>query len=309
VSRLRRHVHQRRFTQTARQLKLALYHEPNFLAFDFDGKVVLTVHDLSWIRYESAHPADRVRDMNRWFPKSLSRADAVIVVSEFVKQELQSVFGTPARRVQVVPNGVEPLFAPRESKTLQAGLSRFSLEPQGYWLSVGTIEPRKNLETVLDAFAQLPLALRQRMPLVLVGPRGWGSPALQARIDALSETGQVRWLGFLSRDELATVTAGACGLIYPSFYEGFGLPPLEAMASGVPVVVSNVSSLPEVVGTAGILVEPTDSAHIANIMQQLADDPAYHRDRSTAGLEQSRQFSWSRCVNETVEVYTRTLHR
>jgi glycosyltransferase involved in cell wall biosynthesis len=305
---LRRQVHQIRFTRGAKNHGLALYHEPNFLSFQFDGKIVLTVHDLSWIRFESTHPPERVRDMNRWFEGSLRRADKVITVSHFVKQELQAVFGLASERICVVPNGVEPLFAPREIWGTSASLEKFGLLPGRYWLSVGTVEPRKNLATTLDAFASLPADLRKRYPLVLVGPKGWGTDTLQKRIDTLVAQGEVKRLGFLSREDVAVVTAGAFAMVYPSLYEGFGLPPLEAMACGIPVLVSNVSSLPEVVGSAGIQVDPLDTAQLAAEMMRLMQDPAWHLATSKACLNQSHQFSWSRCVAETMQVYSAALN-
>jgi glycosyltransferase involved in cell wall biosynthesis len=305
---LRRLLHQARFTRGAKNHGLALYHEPNFLSFRFDGKIVLTVHDLSWIRFESTHPPERVRDMNRWFEGSLRRADLIIAVSHFVKQEIQSVFGIATERICVVPNGVEPLFTPRQGSEPSTHLDKFGLSPGGYWLSVGTVEPRKNLATTLDAFASLPLNLRKLYPLVLVGPKGWGTTSLQKRIDTLVAQGEVKRLGFLSREDVAAVTAGAFAMVYPSLYEGFGLPPLEAMACGVPVLVSNVSSLPEVVGKAGIQVAPLDAAQLAAEMIHLLQDPAWHLAKAKACLTQSRQFSWSRCVTETIQVYAKALH-
>lgn len=304
---LRRQVHQHRFTQGVKNLGLALYHEPNFLSFDFEGKLVLTVHDLSWIRYPQAHPEERLRKMARWFEPSLKRADHIITVSHFVKQELLEVFGLAENRITVVHNGVEPLFSPQSEQRLQTSLAPLQLKSGAYWLAVGTIEPRKNLETTLAAFCSLSDLERQSKPLVLVGPRGWGAPALQSRIDALVAKGDIRWLGFLAREQLAAVTAGAYGMLYPSLYEGFGLPPLEAMACGVPVIVSNASSLPEVVGTAGLLVEAQDAQALANQMRQLMQDPAHHHQHAQASLVQSQCFSWARCVQETRQVYAQLL--
>jgi glycosyltransferase involved in cell wall biosynthesis len=303
---LRRWLQNARFYQHARKNgkgKFDVYHEPNFLPLRFDGPTVITVHDLSWIRHPETHPEVRVNAMNRYFEPGLRRADAIITDSAFVKQELMQVFGVSERLISVVPLGVESLFQPLQAEQTQTVLVQHQLVHGRYFLAVGTLEPRKNLGLALTAYMQLPERIRCIHPLVLIGMKGWRTTALEEQIAPLIRSGQVRQLGYVSRADLAILVAGAMTLVYPSIYEGFGLPPLEAMACGVPVVCANSSSLPEVVGDAGVLVDPHDDSELARTLTRLTEDEA---ERATLGLlarNRSLQFTWSRCADATLAVY------
>jgi alpha-1,3-rhamnosyl/mannosyltransferase len=169
-------------------------------------------------------------------------------------------------------------------------------------LSVGTLEPRKNLARCIAAFASLPQALRAACPLVIAGGAGWGE-ALPPSAQSLVAAGELRLTGYVDASVLPYLYGGARLLAYPSIYEGFGLPPLEAMACGVPVIASNLSSLPEVVGDAGLLVDPADERAIAEAMRTLLEDPERASALARAGLERARGFSWRRCAEETLAVY------
>ncbi len=300
---IRRAVQSARFRRHAARGGFDLYHEPNFLPLPFDGPLVLTVHDLSWIRYPQAHPPERVAAMERYFEPGLRRADLVIAVSQFVKGEIVERFGLDPARVRAIGEGADAMFTPQDAAATRPTLERLGLRHGGYFLSVGTLEPRKNLQRVLDAYAALPDSLRAEFPLALAGMAGWDTAHTQARIARLVAAGQVRRLGYLPRADLAQVTAGARVLVYPSLYEGFGLPPLEAMACGVPVITSNVSSLPEVVDDAGVLVTPTDTGQIREAMERMAVDADFREDMAARALVRSRDFSWERCAQETVAAY------
>lgn len=280
-----------------------VYHEPNFLAYRFDGPLVLTVHDLSWIRYPETHPPERVRAMHRYFEPSLRAASVVLTVSEFVKQEVIEVFGTPGERIRAIPNGLDPLFVPLSPQQTRAALDPLGLVHGAYFLSVGTLEPRKNLETTLAAYASLPATLRQRIPLVIAGMKGWRTTRIEQLLAPLESSGQARVLGYLERSQLAAVTAGALAMVYPSLYEGFGLPALEAMGCGVPAVASTASSLPEVVGDTGLLADPMDTAGVAAAMQRLAEDQALRDRLGRAALARAAAFTWDRCVADTLQAY------
>lgn len=298
-----RAVQQHYFSRGVSSFKSDLYHEPNFLAYRFDGPSVITVHDLSWIRYPEMHPVERVRAMDKYFEQGLRRASRIITDSLFVKQELVDVFGVNPSNVHPVYLGVEPLFAPLHQEQTKAVLQVKGLVHGKYWLAVGTLEPRKNLQLALCAFMQLPQRERQACPLILVGMKGWNTGKLEQQLQPLIAAGEVRQLGYISREDLAVVMAGAKALIYPSVYEGFGLPPLEAMACGVPVIASNVSSLPEVVGDAGILINPHDVDGLTLALQRLHEDSALRIDLGNAALQRSSTFSWQRCAKETMQVY------
>lgn len=304
---LRRIVQNQRFATHVRRGDFDVYHEPNILPLPFDGPTILTVHDLSWIHYPQMHPVARVKAMNRHFEPGLARASLILTDSEFVKQELVNMFGLAPDSILAVPLGVEPLFHPRSEAVTAATLAQHGLHHGQYLLAVGTLEPRKNLKVALQAFTLLPASLRQRFPLVIVGMKGWHSSSLQAQMAPMLRSGEIRQLGYLSREDLATVIAGALTLIYPSIYEGFGLPPLEAMACGVPVIASNVSSLPEVVGDTGILGDPQDVDALAGAIAKIANNPQERQALSERALARSRQFTWGRCIETTIGAYRRVV--
>jgi alpha-1,3-rhamnosyl/mannosyltransferase len=165
------------------------------------------------------------------------------------------------------------------------------------------LEPRKNLQQALHAFMAMPQAVRRNFPLVLVGMKGWHSEPIEKQMSPLLAAGEIIQLGYLERKDLIRVTAGACALVYPSVYEGFGLPPLEAMASGVPVIASNVSSIPEVVNDTGLLINPDDVDQLTQAMLVMTQAPDMRDQFARRALTGSRKFSWDRCTRETLSVY------
>jgi alpha-1,3-rhamnosyl/mannosyltransferase len=287
--------------------KKTIYHEPAYILKPFPGAAVATIHDLSHIHYPDFHPRERVRFMERQLPKTLIRADFLLTDSEFVRHELVSIFNVRPERVRAIALGADPHFRPRGPEETRAALARHGLEPDGYILAVATREPRKNLDGLLRAFMRLPEKVRKRRPLALAGTRGWRCGELERMIDALEITGEVRRLGYVPAGELPLLYAGATAFAYPSFYEGFGLPPLEAMASGVPVLSSCGSSMAEVVGEAGILVDPHDEEAIAQELEQLLEDAELRRKIAAQGLQRAAMFSWDNCVRGTVGVYRQVL--
>lgn len=296
-------VQQKYFSKGVVSIKPDLYHEPNFLAYEFDGPSVITVHDLSWIRYPHMQPKERVRAMDQYFEPGLRRACRILTDSHFVKQELIDVFSISPHIIHPVHLGVEVQYQPHTSQQTQATLSRLGLIHGRYLLAVGTLEPRKNLQHALQAFMAMPKSLRQQHPLVLVGMKGWNASQLEKQIAPLLAAGEIKQLGYLAREDLTKVTAGACALVYPSVYEGFGLPPLEAMACGVPVIASNVSSIPEVVGDSGLLIDPGNVDQLTQAMLTLSQAPDLRQAYSSRALIRSRQFSWDQCARETLSVY------
>ncbi len=261
------------------------------------------MHDLSWIRYPQTHPIERVRALDRFFGKGLEQASLILTDSSFVRQELMSEFRLPPQRIRVVPLAAGEAFRPAAVAQLEPTLTKYHLTPERYFLSVGTLEPRKNLKIVLQAYERLPTPLRERYPLILAGGSGWKNEALQRLLDPLEARGQVRRLGYLPQADLVALTAGACTLVYPSLYEGFGLPPLEAMSCGVAPVVSNVASLPEVVGDAGIQVDPADVQALTQALRSLAEDDALRSRLGALSLQRASAYSWQRCAAETADAY------
>jgi glycosyltransferase involved in cell wall biosynthesis len=304
---LSRWIQQKTFSYGVKQHKPVLYHEPSFLSYEFDGPTVLTVHDLSWVRYPAAHPPERVRAMNKFFEPSLRRAHQIITDAHFVKQELIEVFGIDEAKIHPIHLAADDVFEPMSDlQTKQALLPR-GLVHGGYWLSVGTLEPRKNLKLLFEAFAQLSPALRKRCPLVVVGMSGWGQQSWLPQMRQMVSAGEVIFTGYLPRQEQAVILAGAKALVYPSLYEGFGLPLVEAMQCGVPVIATNASCLPEVLGGAGVLVDPNDPTDLKERMEGLFDDCAFTDGLAKKGLTRSQDFSWAKCAQQTLDVYEMAL--
>lgn len=293
--------------QLRREGRDVLFHAPNYFVPRFPGRRVSTVHDLSFIRYPEFHPKVRVDFVTRVLKRSLHGLDQIITDSEAVKQEVMDTYGWPAERITAIGLGVDPSFRPRSEAVLAEPLSTYGLRQQGYGLFVGTVEPRKNVDRLLDAYGALPMALRAEWPLVIAGAAGWRSEGTHARILEAQRQGWVKYLSFVPQRDLPALYAGARLFVYPSIYEGFGLPIAEAMASGVPVVTSGVSSMPEVAGGAARLVDPLDVEELREAIAAGLTDEAWRHHAHDAGLKRAAGFSWSACVSQTVEVYRRAL--
>jgi alpha-1,3-rhamnosyl/mannosyltransferase len=281
----------------------ALYHEPNYILKPFSGCSITTIHDLSHIHYPQYHPKERVRFLERELPRTLQRADHIVTDSEFIRNEVIEILGVDAQRVTAIPLGVGGYFHPRSSEEVGSVLDSYRLNYGEYLLTVATLEPRKNLDGLLDAFLRLPEPLRKRYPLIFVGGHGWQSHRLDQRLTDLELKGEVRRLGYVADEHLPALYSGARGFVFPSFYEGFGLPPLEAMASGVPVLTADNSAMAEVVGQAGILIDAENNDDLLVGLERLLTDEKFRQCAVEDGLEQAQKFSWPGCVEKTVKLY------
>ncbi|MBP9800233.1 MAG: glycosyltransferase family 4 protein [Sterolibacterium sp.] len=304
---LRRFFAQRAFQRHLADQHCDLYHEPTLWPLAAPLPLVMTLHDLSHLRYPHTHPAGRRREIERHLEPAVRRAARILVDSDFIGREVQAHFSLPAEKIVVAPLGCGREFHPRPAEQTQATLAALGLNHGRYLLCVGTLEPRKNLALALRAHARLPAALRTRYPLLIVGLYGWGKDPFAGELQTALASGQVRLTGYLDRLRLAELVAGARALIYPSLYEGFGLPVLEAMASGIPVIVSDRASLPEVAGSAGITVDAADETGLSIALQRLIEDEAEWQHRRHAGLQQAATFSWQRCAAQTVAAYRAAL--
>ncbi len=280
-----------------------VYHGPNFYLPPFAGPSVCTFHDLSIFTWAHCHPPERVKYMRKEIALTLKRADMLITDTETTRQEVAAYFSWPLDKIRAVPLACSEDFRPRHLDELSSTLISQGLTFQGYSLYVGTIEPRKNLDALLDAYALLPPAIRQQWPLILIGYHGWRSEQLHARIAAAVSEGWARYLGFVEARELPLIYAGARVFVFPSLYEGFGLPVLEAMASGIPVVCSNASTLPEVAGDAATMCEPKDIESLSVLINKALQDESWRKLAINKGLLQAAKFSWQRCAKETAAVY------
>ncbi len=259
---------------------------------------VVTVHDLHFM----THPERASREIRRDYPALAAtharRADGIIVSSKFAAGEVQRMFDVPPEKIAVCPAGT-----PAWATQLQGG------DPSGYLLFVGTLDARKNVAGLLDAYGQL-LSRHHRLPqLVVAGAAGPDAGAWLERMQKPPLAGLVEYLGYVTADRRAALFRGARLFLMPSFEEGFGLPALEAMAAGVPVIASNRGSIPEVVGDAGILVDPTDAAALAGALESVLNDPTLWENLRHRGLTRARQFSWAQTARDVRRAYESAIYR
>jgi len=280
-----------------------IYHGPNFFLPPFSGRKVATFHDLSPFKWAECFDPVKVKYLQREFRKTLDTADALITDSEYTRRELAEFAGWPLEKIHAIPLAAGPEFRPRTEDEVRPILELHGLTYQGYSLFVGTIEPRKNIICLLDAYELLPKAIRQKWPLILTGYRGWKSDDIHARIKDAERQGWAKYLGFLPAEELPLLYSGAKLFVFPSLYEGFGLPVLEAMQSGVPVVCSDRASLPEVAGDAALLKGPDDLEGLAEAFLLVLDSDEYRERLILTANQQTKQFTWQRCTTEAISVY------
>ena len=285
------------------QLKGFVYHEPNFILKHHKGPAVATIHDLSFISHPQYHPAKRVAWLTSELPKTLARADMLITDSEQVRRELIEVYAVDEKKVRAIHLGASARYAPQTAAQTQATMDRYGLKHGQYLLFVGTLEPRKGVNTLLESWANLPADLKQAFPLVLAGAPGWGNKILQNRIQTLSQNDGLRHLSFVPAGELSALYAGASAFVYPSHYEGFGLPILEAMSCGVPVICTADTSMSEITGEHALLIQSGNTEQLTAQIQQLLENETLRTSLSSAGLLRSRNFSWKKCAEQTQEIY------
>jgi len=278
-------------------------HSPDFIPpFRGNFKSVITVHDLAFLLY----PHFLTKESAKYYgqiDQAVRRTDHIIAVSEATKHDLMQRLGVPENKVTVIYEASSPQYRPLPAAEARAYVrGKFNLEDD-YILFVSTIEPRKNVPGLLQAYRQLLDSYKVKTKLVLAGGRGWLFEEVFATVGRLSLTDQVHFLGRVEAEDLPYLYNAARLLVQPSFYEGFGLPPLEAMACGTPVIVSNVSALPEVVGDAGLMVDPQNISELAVGMYRLLTDEGLRDEMIRKGLARAACFSWDRTARETLEVY------
>ena len=273
-----------------------LYHFPNFIIHPLKkGKAVVTVHDLSFRRFPQYTEPTNMRRLRKRFTYTLERADTIIAVSEFTKSELVELYDVASPRIAVIYNGARP--AP--VKPLPGVL------PGNYFLFVGTIEPRKNFATLLAAWRIVRSRLREKWnyKLLVAGGRGWRCPPAREQAKGKGLEDEVVVLDYVRGEHLPAIYSGAKALVYPSLYEGFGIPPIEAMAYGTPVIASTAPALPEVVGDAALLVDPHRPEAIADAIMRIHEDSGLREDLIVRGRKRAALFTWQRTAEETLSLY------
>ncbi len=283
-----------------------VYHFPDFaLPPVRRGKSVITIHDLSFLLVPDCAEDGLRSHLERVVPPSVRNADFITADSENTRTELTTLLDASPSRVEVVYGGVDSQFKPIvDVTTLEAIRRKYGLNFP-FILYVGTIEPRKNLGRLLHAYTQLRSRSGVKHRLVIAGGLGWLYQDVLREIEELTADHEVAFLGRVPDEDLPALYSLADIFAFPSLYEGFGLPPLEAMACGRPVVCSNTSSLPEVVGDAGVLVSPYDVDGLADALHQLIEDPDRRALLGERGLARAREFSWNASAQRLLEIYRR----
>jgi len=294
----------RRWRERA-SLQSSVVHGPNYFLPAHVAAGVVTIHDLSVFHYPEYHPASRVAEFEKRLRTSIDRADQLITDCETIRTEVINYTGCKSDRVTSVPLGVSSDFGRISREGRDAVLSRLGLPVTGYGLTISSLEPRKRIDRLLKAWRMLPRRTRDRFPLVIAGAAGWNNSALHEEIERAAAEGWAIPLGFVSESDLPAIYSGAALFAYPSIYEGFGLPPLEAMACGVPVIVAADSCLVEVTKGAAMITEPDDNAGFAQALQRGLEDNHWRDEAISAGIQVAGGYTWDECVDQTVAVYQR----
>ncbi|MBA2247940.1 MAG: glycosyltransferase family 4 protein, partial [Chloroflexia bacterium] len=268
-------------------------------------RAVVTIHDLGYLHLPDCHPPRQRRMLDittRW---SARAAAAIIVPSDVTRRDLLDHYGTPPEKIRVIHHGVDARFRSVADYEQSRVRSKYELD-RPYLLAVGTIHPRKNLPILAQAAAGL-VASGRDLDLILVGRDGWMAERVHSRIRQRGPAGRVKTLDYVPAGDLPALYAGAACFVQPSLFEGFGMPVVEAMAAGTPVVCARTSALPEIAGNGAAYFDPEDGEELASVLQRILADHEYRRRLIERAQVRSRAFSWERCVSETVDLLEETV--
>ncbi len=298
----------RKIGQLAKQhRKQLVYHEPNMIVRPIDLPTVSTINDLSWHHEPSWHPTERLQWIDRNLRTTLRRARRFVAISQFTKDAVVRELGVAPDRIDVVPLAPAEEFRPVSATAAAPILARLGLEDRGYVFSISTLEPRKNFDRLLAAHLHLPIALRRHAPLVIAGGKGWGEVLARPEADAAIRDGTVRLLGHVADADLVALCARAAVFAYVSLYEGFGLPVVEAMAAGCPVLASGTTAVGELAAGAALLVDPLDEQAISEGLRQVIEDTGYAEQLRQAGQARAAEYCWQRTIDALVASWAKAL--
>jgi glycosyltransferase involved in cell wall biosynthesis len=295
-----------RLSRVAAHERIDLYHEPFFLPLPCDAPTVATVHDLSVLLHPEWHRPETVALFEERFAAGLKRCCHLVAISEFGKSEIVQHLGWPADRVSVTYMGVRPGLRRAEGAKLAHGLRALGLTA-GYLLHVGTLEPRKNVSMLLRAYTALSASLRAKHPLVLVGGAGWNSDDVHAFLAGPGRAANVRWLGYVRDEHFAALYSGARALVFPTLYEGFGIPTIEMLACGGAVLASTAGAVAETAGASAHLIDPHDEPTWRAALARVLTDDAWWKELKRGAEEAAHPFSWARCAEQTLAAYRKAL--
>jgi glycosyltransferase involved in cell wall biosynthesis len=285
-----------------------ILHSTTFCApQDHYGKLIVTIYDLSFLACPECHTEANRQHCLKGTTDAIAYADHIITISHHGKSELLKYFNIDPEKITVTHLAAKDIFAPATKEEQERVLTKYQI-PQDFILTVGTCEPRKNIRTLVQAYVQLPENVKNDHPLVIAGGKGW----LHSDIDALiasQDSGHIHRIGYVDELELPALYSAASIFVYPSLYEGFGLPILEAMASGTPVITSNTSSMPEIGGDAAVYFDPADPNQLTTILLELIDDVDLRGELRRKGFVNAKQFSWEKTARETLRIYEETYNK
>jgi len=266
-------------------------------------KLVSTIYDATVFTHPECHSRANVIRCRKGIEESIRNARAIIAISEHTKKDLIERLNAPDGMITVTHLAAGPEYHEiKDPSALEAVRKKYSL-PHKYILFVGSLEPRKNVKTLLKGYASLSETVKREFSLVIAGAKGWLNSDIPGIVKELGIEKTTVFPGFIDKEDMSAVYSAASVFVFPSLYEGFGLPILEAFACGVPVITSNTSSMPEVAGDAAVLVDPLDAAALGAAMERILTDEAAQMDLRARGLERAALFSWERCARETIAVY------
>lgn len=287
-----------------------LYHEPNFFPLRAPKRlpIVVTVHDLSVLLHSNWHPAERAAQFGRDFLPRVRDFAHIVTDSDAARQEIIATLQFPAERVTRAYPGVRSHFRRLPAEEVATTTARLGL-PSQYFLHVGTIEPRKNLKMLLQAFVDLPNSLRERCPLVMVGPWGWRFEEVAEFYERVAKHRQVIHLGYAADADLPAIYNAAKALVFPTHYEGFGLPAAEMLACGGAVIASKAAAVGELLGGCGATTDTTDQDSWRDTLRRAIEDPEWLEGLKLGAIERSRTFTWEQCADDTIRAYRSVLRK
>ena len=287
------------FIMNNRRLDLAHFPDHILPLWPIRAKTVITVHDLAFVKYPQFYNLTKRWYKNLLAPGSINRADKIIAVSQATKQDLVEKYSVPEEKVKVIYNGIADKFKPLDLGEAEKERRKRKYSFKRFLLFVGTIEPRKNLKGLVEAFSEISKK-KPDLGLIICGKLGWLTGDI---LNAMSRHPNILYLKYVSDEDLVELYNLAELFIYPSFYEGFGFPPLEAMACGTPVITGRTSSLPEVLGEAAWFIDPQDPRQIAQAIEKLLNDRALCQNMIEKGFKQARAFTWKKTAEATWKLY------
>lgn len=279
-----------------------IYFEPSFIPFDYSGKTITTIHDLSFISFPEFHPETRVSYLKSKIKSSIEKSDHVIVDSNYILEQLNDYLPSSKVKSSTVYLGVDDGFQQYTEEDCFSVTHRLGLQFKSFILSVATLEPRKNLKRLVSVYKRLPVDLRKQYPLVLVGDHGWKNSELLSEANELIENDQIIFTGYISDSDLKLLYSSALLFAYPSLYEGFGLPIIEAMASGTPVITSARGATAEVSGQAALLVDPESETSIHQAMIDFINQPKLREQYKKSGIDFVKKYKWKNTVHDLLEI-------